>query len=163
VTTSSPIPGETPTAHDKGRTPLVDRDLLHLRPTVYPEADGHPDARPCPSWCWAAQGVDRQHEIEAAHPLTAEHHIDQAIATVASLYPGESAPGASPGHLRTATIESDLAQLGTAEPVIRINLRSYRRHTERHQNRLTLSLADATELAAVLTHLVNLGIGNARA
>ena len=152
---SSPIPHRTSAEADELDEPeLVLRQRLDLRPTVYAEASEHPDRRPCPPWCSIGHGIG-QHEIVARHPAVALHHIDAAIQSVASLYPGEPATGFGARQVRTATIESDLTQLGSADPVISVSLRRWEGRRQRFQKRLTLSLQDAMELAAVLRFLVD--------
>jgi len=153
---SSPIPDRSPAVANELDAPDVAvRERLALRPTVYAETSGHPDRRPCPPWCSVAHNPG-QHEIIARHPLRALHHIDAAIPTVASLYPGEPGAGVGTHQIRTATVESDLTQLGAADPVISVSLRRWEGRRARHQQRLALSLPDAVELAAVLRHLADL-------
>jgi hypothetical protein len=95
------------------------RESLGLRPTSYSGSAGHPDQRPCPSWCWVERSDgELQHEIVARHPMKALHQIDSAIPTVASLYPGEATLGVGDPMVRAATLESDLSQLGSADPVV---------------------------------------------
>jgi hypothetical protein len=153
---SSPIPARTPAVADESDAPdVVVRERLALRSTVYAVTTGHPDRRPCPPWCSLAHSPG-QHEIVARHPLRALHHIDAAIPTVASLYPGEPDAGVGTHQIRTATVESDLTQLGSADPVISVYLRQWEGRRQRHQARLELSLQDAMELGAVLRYLADL-------
>jgi len=152
---SSPIPHRTSAEADELDEPdFALRQRLDLRPTIYAEASEHPDRRPCPPWCSIAHSIG-QHEIVARHPTVAQHHIDAAIPTVASLYPGEPATGAGARQIRTATLESDLTQIGSADPVISVSLRQWEGRRKRYQKRLALSLRDAMELAAVLRYLAD--------
>lgn len=133
------------------------RQRLGLRPTSYAMSTGHPDPRPCPLWCWVGRsGGEHQHEILARHPMKALHHIDSAIRTVASLYNGEAALGVGDRQVGTATVESDLTQLGSADPVVSVYLRRWEGRRPKHEKRLALTLVDAQELAAVLAFLVDL-------
>jgi hypothetical protein len=138
------------------------RDSLGLRPISYAMSTGHPDRRPCPSWCWVGRaGGEFEHEIMARHPMKALHEIESAIRTVASLYPGEPAVGVGDRTVGTATVESDLTQLGSADPVISVYLRRWDGQIAKHDKRLALTLEDAKELAAALTYLVGLATGDA--
>src|SRR4051794_20704574 len=91
------------------------RRRLGLRPVVYPDRWEHPDTRPCPPWCWVTRsdGVHR-HEIVAAHPMRALHHVAEIVRIVASLYPGEPLLGVGKSQMRTATVDADLTQLGSS-------------------------------------------------
>ena len=120
---------------------------------------GHPDQRPCPSWCWVEDSDDGEHEIIALHPMKALHQIDSVIRTVASLYPGEPTLGIGDRRVGTATVESDLTQLGSADPVVSLYLRRWEDQRPKYDKRLALTLTDAKELAAVITHLVDLATG----
>ena len=99
-------------------------DRLGLRPTAYAMSTGHPDNRPCPTWCWVERsGGEHQHEIFARHPMKALHHIDAAIRTVASLYSGEPAleSGRSTNRHRNLRVGSHPARL--RRPVLSVDLR----------------------------------------
>ena len=88
--------------------------------------------------------------------MKALHHIDAAIRTVASLYSGEPALGVGDRPIGTATFESDLTQLGSADPVLSVYLRRWDDRKPHHEKRLALTLLDAKELASVLTFLIDL-------
>ena len=158
---SSPVPDNPPhraTSQDVADAEL--RDRLDLRPVLYPADGRHPDARPCPSWCWVERsGGDHQHELMASHPMKALHHIDEPVRLVASMYPGDRIPGVAGRVIRTATVEADLTQQGSADPVISLTLHRGDRPAE-PQSLLTLTLPDARELTAALGYLLDLaGLG----
>jgi len=158
MTPSLPLPPDMAVPADElEQADLALRQRLGLRPTVYPEAGRHPDQRPCPPWCSVglSQG-EREHEIVALHPMEAMHHIDTAIRTAASRYPGEPGRGIGAGDIRTATVESDLTRLGSADPVISVYLRHWELRRQRYRKRLDLTLRDAAELASALRFLVDL-------
>jgi hypothetical protein len=155
MTKSLPLPNDAavPT-DDLSQADGALRHGLDLRPTVYKEAGGHPDRGPCPAWCSLRERRGEQHEIVADHPMEALHHIDAAIRTVASSYPGEPPRGAD--RIRTATVESDLTQLGSGDPAISVSLRYWEGRRQSYRKRLELTLEDAAELASTLRFLVEL-------
>ncbi len=151
---SQPPPASAPAPDFPDREAL--REALGLRPISYAMTTGHPDQRPCPSWCWVGRSEGFEHEIIARHPMQAMHQIDSVIRTVASLYPGEPVLGIGDRKVDTATVESDLTQLGSGDPVVSVYLRWWEDQLPQHQKRLALTLADARELAAALNSLVEL-------
>jgi hypothetical protein len=159
--TSSPAAPSDPTSgHDSSRDHHTEttEPRLGLRPTRYAVDGAHPDQRPCPAWCWARdRNGPHQHEIVAEHPMVALHHLDEIVRTIASLYPGSGSSTSAPSGLHhAATIESDLTQLGSDEPVITVALRRWEGHRSRHTDLMSLTVTDATELATVLDHFVHL-------
>jgi hypothetical protein len=101
----------------------------------------------------------REHEIDTRHPLRALHHVETVVRTGASLYRGATTPDVDDHHVCAATIESDLTQLGSADPVVTIYLRKWQDGRQAHQKKLTLTIEDARELGLVLNHLVQLAKG----
>ena len=153
-----PIPSALASAQADEETML--RARLGLRPTRYAKWSEHPDASPCPSWCWVTQGDGlQQHEIDPRHPLRALHHVETVVSIVASLYPGATTPDVDDHHIRAATIESDLTQAGSADPVVTIYLHSWQEGRQTHEKKLELTIEDARELGLVLSHLVQLAVG----
>lgn len=142
------------------------RTQLGLRPAhyIYDEHEDHPDKRPCPPWCYI-NDVEYAHEVEAGRPLTAMHAYDVCPGVVASQYPGRfhKERGGDPAHVETATVECHLQQRGQDDPLIRVYLRQ---PAELGGSELTkpmrLSVTDAREVAALLTHLVQVAEGEAR-
>jgi hypothetical protein len=150
------------------------RTQLGLRPTHYSTTSdamkgNHPDTGPCPAWCFVADpSVEWGHEIDRDHPTVATHSYDVTASIVASLYPGafERHPAEKPGDVEyviASTIEARLPQVGQQDPEIRVALRHQDRPVSKAFVELVrLSVTDARELAAILTHLVQLADGEAR-
>lgn len=139
------------------------RKQLGLRPVHYPERPGgHPDQRPCPSWCWVGQSHgEYEHEIDPRDPMRALHDVGSDAHVVASLYAGRPARGDGDRWAETATIEAGMEQRGQGEPVIRVCVRHYADGEHHYDEALRLSVTDAQELAAVLAHLVRVADGDA--
>ena len=130
------------------------RQQLGLRPVRYSQdtaTHGHPDQRPCPSWCWVAQDDTEGHFIEPAHPFEAVHTLPATPSVAASLYgAGRNADLAS-----VSTIEPRLEQVGQAPPVINVALRLWRgKEMDYTDELLRLSIDDAEDLIAALSYLV---------
>ncbi len=131
------------------------RDKLGLRPIAYDmsaEPGTHPDQRPCPSWCWVGQSDEYDHEIDPRSPFVAMHSYDVRLGIASSRYRGHRS-----GQLATpATIEAHLEQPGQSRPSIEVSLRHWPAGQMEYEQRLSLGITDAQELATLLLYLVNL-------
>ena len=128
-----------------------------MRPIAYAEDGvGHPDRRPCPSWCWVAQhGGEYTHEVDSRHPMGILHTRSDTPSVGLSLYPACPAHGERDRVVRLATLEPHLQQLGDGEPEIHVGRCTFESRERVYQDdSLRLPLDDAQDLMAVLAHLV---------
>lgn len=143
------------------------RIQLGLRPAHYSVTadftkEAHPDQRPCPPWCFVNDS-EYGHEIDRAHPTEASHSYDVRASVVASQYPGGFVNFGKDELVVPSTVEARLEQIGQQAPTIEVALRHQDKSVrEAYQRLLRLSVTDARELAAVLTHLVQVADGEAR-
>ena len=128
-----------------------------LRPIDYRTTDPHPDASPCPSWCqYVTEGEPAPHDVDVRSGLGDVEHSDLTTFVRASLYRGKE----SGGQADFATIETHLAAVGSAPPVVEVNLRYYEYPGPQmvYKDLLNLTLEDARELASVLTYLADVAL-----
>ncbi len=135
-----------------------------VRPTVYSATAPHPDAGPCPSWCWVAR-TGETHEVEVRLGGEVEHASDP-LRVRASLHGGVRASlhggRLSDGETEFASVEPHLETIGTAAPAIVVALRHYTYPGPEHHygDVLRLAVTDAEELAQVLAYLVQQAKGS---
>jgi hypothetical protein len=133
------------------------RRKLGLRPLYYHEVGKHADQRPCPPWCWVGQTHgEYDHEVDPHHPLTARHELKATPASAASLYQGVFELEDNVRHVRTASVEPRLQQIGQEQPTIRVALRRWEGRKQRFDEVLNLSIDDAREFMTVLGRLVEI-------
>jgi hypothetical protein len=143
------------------------RTQLGLRPTHYSitsdlTKEGHPDQRPCPAWCWVTE-AEYGHEIDPAHPTVASHSYDVRPSVALSMYPGGFVKFGDADLVVASTLEATLHQLGQQAPTIQVAMRRRDKSAHKgHAELVRLSVVEARELAAVLTHLVQVAEGEAR-
>ncbi|RLV49010.1 hypothetical protein D9V37_10525 [Nocardioides mangrovicus] len=148
---------------------LALRRALGVRPSNY-FSDGrkgeHPDPNPCPTWCWVARETDEiyGHEVGWSNPMRAHHHLLATPTTVASLYSGTwySGTGDRVGtrEVVTSSIETQLEQIGTREPMIRVSPRHWPDGRElKLVEKLRLRVEDARELITALTYVCDVADG----
>jgi hypothetical protein len=125
---------------------------IHRSIDLYDE-EGHPDARPCPSWCG---GV---HVIDPVHPYDATHRPEAFGSVAASCYPGTRGPE---GHIEGASFDLELEQIGQAAPTIRLWLNAAADGDMARRPLAVLSLDDVRELAAYFIHVYNIANGTGR-
>ena len=130
-------------------------DAPSLRDTVFFGGSAHPDAGPCPDWCQYTEPPAAAHGIEYGQPVA---HTSTTLHSRASLYRGADEDMGSEGERHLfATIETRTEVVEGCAPEIRVALRDHphvmgRGSEQRLEEKLLLTIADARELAAVLTY-----------